>query len=71
MIVKENNKYPPPTPIKDIENKKLKEKLINVLNLIDKTADKKINDFEESVRSFTNNKEYKLTGFFIKKAFYV
>lgn len=51
MIVKENNKYPPPTPIKDIKNKKLKEKLINVLNLIDEIANKKINDLEESVKN--------------------
>ena len=51
MIVKENNKYPPPTPITDIKNKKLKEKLINVLNLIDEIANKKINDLEESVKN--------------------
>ena len=51
MIVKENNKYPPPTSIKDIKNKKLKEKFINVLNLIDEIANKKINDLEESVKN--------------------
>ena len=28
MIVKQSNKYPPPTPINDINDKKLKEKLI-------------------------------------------
>ena len=47
MIEKENNKYPPPTLINDIKNERLKEKLLNVLNIIHEIGDKKINDFEE------------------------
>ena len=41
MIEKENKKYPPPTLINYTKNEKLKEKLINVLNLIDEISDKK------------------------------
>ena len=47
MIEKENNKYPLPTLINDIKNERLKEKLLNVLNIIHEIGDKKINDFEE------------------------
>ena len=57
MIEKENNKYSPPTLINDIENKKLKEKLINILNNIDEISNKKINDFEESLKKFKNKKK--------------
>ena len=57
MIEKENNKYPPPTLINDIKNKKLKEKLINILNNIDEISNKKINDFEESLKKFKNKKK--------------
>ena len=64
MIGKENSKYPPPNLIKDIKNEKLEEKLLNVLNLIDEIGDKKINDFEESVKKFNNDKSYKLTNFY-------
>ena len=55
MIEKENNKYPPPTLINDIEIENSKEKIINILNLIDEISDKKINDFEVSVKNFTDN----------------
>ena len=48
--MKENYKYPPPTPINDIKDKKLEEKLINILNHIDEIENKKIKDFEESVK---------------------
>ena len=56
MIEKENNKYPPPTLINDINNERLKEKLLNALNLIDEISDKKITDFEESRKKFNNDK---------------
>ena len=69
MIEKENNKYPPPTLINDIKNKKLKEKLINILNNIDEISNKKINDFEESVKKFKNVKNYKLTNFLQERHF--
>ena len=39
MIEKKNNKHPAPTLINDIKNKKIKEKLINILNLIDEISD--------------------------------
>ena len=64
MIGQENSKYPPPNLIKDIKDEKLEEKLLNVLNLIDEIGDKKINDFEESVKKFNNDKSYKLTNFY-------
>ena len=69
MIVKENNKYQPPTPIYDIKDKKLKEKLINILNHIDEIENKKIKDFEESVKKFRNDKNYKLRDFLLKGYF--
>ena len=56
MIEKENSKYPPPTLINDINNERLKEKLLNALNLIDKISDKKNTDFEESGKKFNNDK---------------
>ena len=69
MIVKENNKYQPPTPINDIKDKKLKEKLVNILNHIDEIENKKIKDFEESVKKFRNDKNYKLRDFLLKGYF--
>ena len=64
MIGQENSKYPPPNLIKDFKDERLEEKLLNVLNLIDEIGDKKINDFEESVKKFNNDKSYKLTNFY-------
>ena len=71
MIVKENNKYQPPTPINDIKDKTIKEKLINILNHIDEIENKKFKDFEESVKKFRNDKNYKLRDFFVKRIFFV
>ena len=71
MIGKENSKYPPNNLIKDIKNEKLEEKLLNVLNLIDEIGDKKINDFEESVKKFNNDKSYKLTDFYQKDTLFL
>ena len=67
--MKENCKYPPPTPINDIKDKKLEEKLINILNHIDEIENKKIKDFEESVKKFRNDKNYKLTDFLLRRHF--
>ena len=67
MIEKKN--HPPTTLINDNKKKKLKEKLINILNLIDEISDEKINDFEESVKNFTNDKNYKLTNFLLERHF--
>ena len=67
--MKENYKYPPPTPINDIKDKKLEEKLINIFNHIDEIENKKIKDFEESVKKFRNDKNYKLTDFLLRRHF--
>ena len=67
--MKENYKYPPPTSINDIKDKKLEEKLINILNHIDEIENKKIKDFEESVKKFRNDKNYKLTDFLLRRHF--
>ena len=69
MNEKKNNKHPAPTLINDIKNEKIKEKLINILNLIDEISDKKRNDFEESVKNFTNDKNYNLTNFLLERHF--
>ena len=66
MIVKQSNKYPLPTPINDINDKKLKEKLINIFNHIDEIENKKIKDFEGLVKKIRNDKNYKLTNFLLK-----
>ena len=49
-------KYPP-TSIDDIKDEKLKAHLKSTPTLIDEIKDKKINDFEVSVRKFTNDKK--------------
>ena len=69
MVEKKNNKHPAPTLIDDIKNEKIKEKLINILNLIDVISDKKINEFQESVKNFTNDKNYNLTNFLLERHF--
>ena len=69
MNEKKNNKHPAPTLINEIKNEKIKEKLINILNLIDVISDKKRNDFEESVKNFTNDKNYNLTNFLLERHF--
>ena len=68
MIEKENNKYPP-TLINDIKNERLKEKLINILNLLDKIKEKNINDFEKAIKNFTNDRNYKLTNSLLQRHF--
>ena len=56
MIDTEYVKYPP-TSIDDIKEEKLKAHLKSIPTVIDEIKDKKINDFEESVRKFTNDKK--------------
>ena len=65
---KENNKYPP-ILINDIKNERLKEKLINILKLIDKIKDKNLNDFEKAIKNFANDRNYKLTNFLLQRHF--
>ena len=66
----ENVKYPP-TSIDDIKDKKLKAHLKSIPTLIDDIKDKKISEFEESVRKFSNNKNYKLTNLLLKRHFLI
>ena len=64
-------KYPP-TSIDDIKDEKLKAHLKSTPTLIDEIKDKKINDFEVSVRKFTNDKKnYTLTNLLLKIHFVI
>ena len=63
-------KYPP-TSIVDINDEKLKAHLKSIPTLIDEIKDKKLNDFEESVRKFTNNKNYTLRNLLLKRHFLI
>ena len=65
MIDIEYVKYPP-TSIDDIKDEKLKGHLKSIPTLINEIKDKKINDFEESVRKFSNDKNYQLTNLLLK-----
>ena len=68
MINIEYVKYPP-TSTDDIKDKKLKAHLKSIPTLIDEIKDKKVSEFEESVRKFSNNKNYKLTNLLRKRHF--
>ena len=63
-------KYPP-TSIVDINDEKLKAHLKSIPTLIDEIKDKKHNDFEESVRKFTTNKNYTLRNLLLKRHFLI
>ena len=60
-----------PTSIDDIKDKKLKRNLKSIPTLIDEIKDKKIGEFEESVRTFSNDKNYELTQLLLKKHFLI
>ena len=60
-----------PTSIDDIKDKKLKRNLKSIPTLIDEIKDKKISEFEESVRTFSNDKNYKLIQLLLKKHFLI
>ena len=49
--MKENYKYPPPTPINDIKDKKLEEKLINKLNHIDEIENRKLKILKNQLKN--------------------
>ena len=70
MINIEYVKYPP-TSIDDIKDKKLKGNLKSIPTLIDEIKDKRISEFEESVRKFSNDKNYKLTKLLLKRHFLI
>ena len=63
-------KYPP-TSVDDIKNKKLKARLKSIPTLIDEIKDKKNNDFEQSVRKFSNDKNYTLRNLLLKRHFQI
>ena len=44
--------------LKDIENENLKGKSKNILPLIKEILDKKVNDFQKSVKKFKNDENY-------------
>ena len=51
--------------------KKLKKHLKSIPTPIDEIKDKKINEFEEPVRNFTNDKNYKLTNLLLIRPFLI
>ena len=51
--------------------KKLKTRLKSIPTPIDEIKDKKINEFEEPVRNFTNDKNYKLTNLLLIRHFLI
>ena len=51
--------------------KKLKTHLKSIPTPIDEIKDKKINEFEEPVRNFTNDKNYKLTNLLLIRPFLI
>ena len=70
MIDIEYVKYPP-TSIDDIKDEKLKAHLKTIPALIEENEDKKISQFEESVKTFSNDKNYKLTYLLLKRHFLI
>ena len=61
----------PPTSIDDIKDEKLKGNTKCIPTLIDEIKDKKNSEFEESVRKFSNDKNYKLTKLLLKRHFLI
>ena len=60
-----------PTSIDDIKDRKLKAHLRSIPTLFDEIKDKKLSEFEESVRTFSNNKNYQLTNLLLKRHFLI
>ena len=54
-----------------LQIKKLKTHLKSIPTPIDEIKDKKINEFEEPVRNFTNDKNYKLTNLLLIRPFLI
>ena len=55
--------------VKDIENENLKEKFKNILPLINEISDKKVNDFQKSVKKFKNDENYEFKHILIERHF--
>ena len=63
-------KYPR-TSIDDIKDEKFKAHLKSISTLIDEIKDRKVNEFEESIRKFSNDKNYKFTNLLLKRHFLI
>ena len=70
MIDIEYVKYSP-TSIGDFKDEKLKAHLKTIPTLIDEIEGKKVNEFEESARKSSNDKNYKLTHLVLKRHFLI
>ena len=70
MIHTEYVKYPP-TSIDDIKDEKLEAYLKSIPTLIDEIKDRNISEFEEPVRTFSNNENYQLTNLLLKRHFLI
>ena len=55
--------------LKDIENENLKGKSKNILPLIKEILDKKVNDFQKSVKKFKNDENYEFKHILIERHF--
>ena len=55
--------------LKDIENENLKGKSENILPLIKEISDKKVNDFQKSVKKFKNDENYEFKHILIERHF--
>ena len=70
MIDIEYVKYSP-TSIDDFKDEKLKAHLETIPTLIVEIKGKKVNQFEESDRKSSNDKNYKLTNLVLKRHFLI
>ena len=70
MIHTEYVKYPP-TSIDDIKDEKLEAYLKSIPTLIDEIKDRNISEFEEPVRTFSNNENYQLRNLLLKRHFLI
>ena len=70
MIDIEYVKYSP-TSIDDFKDEKFKSHLKTIPTFTDEIKDKKINEFEESARKSSSDKNYKLTNLVLKRHFLI
>ena len=55
--------------VKDIKNEILNEKFKNIPPLVKEIVDKKVNDFQESVKKFRNDKNYEFKHILLERHF--
>ena len=70
MIDIEYGKYPR-TSIDDFKDEKFKAHLKTIPTFTDEIKDKKINEFEESARKSSSDKNYKLPNLVLKRQFLI